>query len=275
MKPELKDWTEWKIRCARKLCGEETQSRLGSFAQSRFGIQLKRQIIATNLCEGDALRQLPCADDAWHQFESFAVLKETRDGKRYKDWIFARIQNRIGRPLDIIQSGATLIMRSVVRAYLRAEYAPHRAISMDQPLGGSTLTMGDLLPGTANPADAAAANEYRLLAEEYAKKLFVSLTHRERIGLLAKFSGISLDHAEVLDLAGCGKSTLNQVVRDMLARLRDDLNRKYRDDGHDAIVAFAMLVIQCLEKEINRWKKLENILAECFYKGIGSNNEEA
>lgn len=265
MKPELKNWIEWKELCARKLCDAETQSRLGSFAQSRFGIQLKRQISTTNMHESDAVRQLPCADDAWHQFESFAALKATREGKRYKDWIFARVQNRIGSPLDVIQSGASLIMRSVVRAHLRAEYAPHRAISMDQPLGSSALTMGDLLPGSANPADTVAENEYRLLAEEYAKKLFESLAHRERIGLLAKFNGISLDSAEVLEAADCGKSTLNQVVRDMLARLRDDLSREYRDDGHDAIVAFALLVIQCLEKETNRWKKLENNLADCFY----------
>ena len=265
MNLELKDWIEWKTLCARKLCGVDTQSRLGVFAQSRFGIQLKRQISNTNLHESDAGRQLPSADDAWHQFESFAALKETREGKRYKDWIFARLQNRIGKPLDIIQSGASLIMRSVVRAYMRAEYAPRKAISMDQPLGGSNLTMADLLPGTANPADAAAANEYSLMAEAYARKLSESLTHRERIGLLAKFNGISLDSTDVLEAAGCGKSTLNQVVRGFMERLRDDLKREYRDDGHDAIVAFALLVVQFLEKEINLQKKLEKCRTDCFY----------
>ena len=267
MKPELIDWIEWMRRCARKLCGDDARARLGSFGLSRFGIHLSRQIFATNLKNSDALRQLPSADDAWHQFESFAALKKTREGKRYKDWIFARVHNRIGKPLDIIQSGATLIMRSVVRAHLRAEYAPRWAVSMDQPLGGSNLTMADLLPGTANPADVAAANEYSLLAEEYAGNLFDSLTRRERIGLLAKFNGISLDSPEVLEIAGCSKSTLSYVVRDMLTRLRDDLNREYRNDGHDSVMAFALLVVQCLEKVINRWKKLENNMSESFYKG--------
>ena len=265
MKPELKDWTEWKTLCARKLCGEDTQNRLGSFAQSRFGIQLRRQITTTNLRNSDALRQLPSADDAWHQFESYAALKETRQSKRYKDWIFARVENGNSAPLDIIQSGASLIMRSVVRTHLRAEYAPRKAISMDQPLGDSDLTMGDLLPGKVNPADAVVANEYNILAEQYAESIFEKLVQRERLGLLAKLSGIALDNAELLVAAKCGKSTLNQVTRNMLNKLRDDIKREYCDDGQDAIVAFTVLVVQYLEKVLNNWKSLENNLPSCFY----------
>ena len=72
MRPELTGWIEWKKFCARKLCGVDTQIRLGGFAQSRFGLQFKRQISATNMHDSDAMRQLPSADDAWHQFESYA-----------------------------------------------------------------------------------------------------------------------------------------------------------------------------------------------------------
>lgn len=265
MKPELKDWTEWKILCARKLCSEDVQTRLGSFAQSRFGIQLQRQVFTTNLQDNDALRQLPSADDAWHQFESFAALKQTREGKRYKDWIFARVEGGKGLPLDIIQSGATLIMRSVVRAHLKAEYTPRMTVSMDQPLGNSELTMGDLLPGKVAPVDEVAANEYNLLAKEHVENLFKELSYRERIGLLAKFNGVALDNEKVLKAAGCGKSILNQVVRDMLAKLREDIKREYCDDGYDAITAFTILVVQELEKKLNHWKSLESNLPDCFY----------
>lgn len=270
MKPVLKDWTEWKIQCARKLCGEETQDRLGSFAQSRFGIQLRRQVSTTNLHDNDALRQLPSEDDAWHQFESYAVLKQTREGKRYKDWIFARVKNRDKSALDTVQSGASLIMRSVVRAHLRAEYAPRKVISMEQPIGDGNITIGDLLPGTVNPIDTVAANEYNVLAEKHAASIFEALSIRERIGLLAKFNGIALDNAEVLAAAGCGKSTLNQITRDLLAKLREDIRREYHDDGHDAITAFTVLVVQYLEKEINKWKSLENSLPACFYITTGN-----
>lgn len=265
MKPELKDWTEWKKYCARKLCSEETQGRLGSFAQSRFGLQLRRQIATTNLHDSDALRQLPSVDDAWHQFESYAALKQTRQGKRYKDWIFARVQGSSAAPLDTIQSGASLVMRSVVRAYLRVEYAPRKAISMDQPLGDSDLTMSDLLPGKSDPTDAVVANEYNVMAKKHVATLFEALSHRERIGLLAKFNGIALDNDDVLKSADCGKSTLNQVVRDMLNKLRADIKREYHDDGHEAIAAFTVLVVQYLEKKLNNWKSLEKSLPQCFY----------
>ncbi len=161
-------------------------------------------------------------------------------------------------------------MRSVVRAHLRAEYAPRMAVSMDQPLGDSDLTMGDLLPGKASPTDAVVANEYNVLAKKHAEALFKNLIHRERIGLLAKFSGIALDNAEVLIAANCGKSTLNQITRDMLAKLREDIKCEYDDDGYDAITAFTVLVVQYLEKEINNWKSLENNLPHCFYITAGS-----
>ncbi len=265
MKPVLTDWLEWKERCARKLCTEDTQNRLGGFAQSRFGIQLNRQISNTNLHNSDAMRQLPSADDAWHQFESFAVLKETKEGKRYKDWIFMRTRLINTNPLDIIQSGATLIIRSVVRAYLKAEYSPKKSISMEQPLGDGNLTVGDLLPGSVNPIDAVAENEYDSLSKRYSEKLFSSLSYRERIGLLAKFSGIALDNKEVLLCAGCGKSRLNQITHDILKKLGTDLQREYHDDGPDTIKAFTIMVIEHLEKELLKWKFSEKNLPSCFY----------
>jgi hypothetical protein len=266
MKPELKDWIEWKQRCARDLCGDETQKRLGGFAQSRFGIQLRRQVSVTNLHEGDALRQLPSADDAWHQFESYAALKQTRQGKCYKEWIFARVAGSSSAPLDVIQSGASLVMRSAVRTYLRSEYARFKAVSMDQPLGGTTLTMADLLPGSSNPADAAAENEYNSMAELYCRRFIENISRRERIGLLAKFEGIALDHPQVLEAAGCAKSTLHQVVRDLVRKLYDDLKREFSEDGSEAVRAFTILVLQHLEKELREWKVPEINLPDCFYK---------
>lgn len=266
MKPELKDWIEWKRLCARSLCGEDTQKRLGGFALSRFGIQLRRQRAVTNLNESDALRQLPSADEVWHQFESYAALKQTRQGKSYKEWIFARVLKSSSSPPDVIQSGATLIIRSAVRSYLRLEYARNRSVSMDQPIGEGTLTMADLLPGSSNPADAAAENEYNSMAESYARKFVEKISRREKIGLLSKFEGIALDNPQVLEAAECGKSTLNQVVRDLLGDLYGDLKREFSEDGQDAVRAFSILVIRHLEKELNKWKVPENSLPACFYK---------
>jgi len=265
MTPRLEDWTAWKRLCARQLCGTDTRQRLGNFARSRFNRQLERQLAVTNLGVEDAALQRPSADEAWHRFESYAALTQTRQGKRYKEWIFARIRPSAQSPLYIIQAGATLIMRSAVRTYLRDEYAPRRATSLDAPVGDGSLTLGDLLPGTLDPGDDLAAGERDLLAANHAAAFLTTLSRRERVGLLAKFSGIGLDNADVQVAAGCRKSVLSQAVRDLLSRLRESLLREYQDDGHDATMAFAAIVLQHLEKIIHRWKNSEKGLPRCFY----------
>jgi hypothetical protein len=263
--PVLEDWLAWKSRCARALCTKDTQRRLGYFALYRFGIQLRRQLATTNLRPEDAVRQHPTEEDAWHRFESFAALTQTRQGKRYKDWIFARIQQSNRSALDTIQSGATLILRSAVRDYLRGEYAPHRAASLDQPVGDGTLTLGDLLPGLVSTEDDATTREYNTLAEGHAHRVFEGLSRRERVGLLARLMGVALDHDDVLVAADCGKSTLNQAVKNLWVHMRESLLREYREDGHDAIMALATLVIQHLERITFLWKLSEKNLPRCFY----------
>jgi len=233
--------------------------RLGRFARSRFGIQLQRQLAATNLLPQDAQRQLPSDDDAWHQFESYAALTQTRQGKRYKDWIFARLRQSNRSPLDTIQSGAALIIRAAVRTYLRKEVASRKTMSLDTPVGDGTNTLGDLLPGTAE-------TETDQLAQQHAERLFNQLSQRERIGLLAKYAGITLEHPDVVAAADCGKSTLNQAVRDFLARLRESVVREYGDEGHNAVMAFTALLLQHLGQQIFSWKNSEKRLPDCFYR---------
>ncbi len=269
MKPQLKDWTAWKTHCARALCPEATQRRLGRFAVSRFAIQLERHLAATNLAPGDAQRQLPPPEDAWHQFETYAALTQTRQGKRYKDWIFARIRHSDRAPLDTIQSGATLIMRDAVRTYLRKELAPRTTVSLDRPVGDGTTTLGDLLRSAVQHEDSQAAKEYDLLAAKHAEALFHTLSRRERIGLLAKYAGLSLDDPDVLSAAACGKSSLHLAVRDLLTRLRESVVREYGDEGHNAVMAFTALMLQHLEQKIYLWKNSEKGLPRSFYRVAG------
>ena len=265
LQPRLEDWVAWKTHCARALCDEDTQNRLARFAHSRFGIQLQRQLAVTNLRDGDAYQQRPSPDDAWHQFESYAAITQTREGKRYKEWIFARIRHADDNPVNVVQSGATLIMRSVVRNHLRQEYARRSTVSFDLPVGDGSLTVGELLPGSADPVNAVAKREYEELAQSHAERIFESLSRRERIGLFAKYRGIHLDDPEILIAAGCGKSVLSQAVRDLLVRMRVELTREYEDDGTDAIMAFSALVLQQLELRIFLWKKSEQSDPRCFY----------
>ncbi len=239
--------------------------RLGNFAISRFRIQMRRQLSVTNLRSDDAPRQTLSPDDAWHLFETYAAISETREGKRYKDWIFDRLHRMTGPPLDAVQSGATSIVRSAVRTYLHDEYAHRTSVSFDQPVGDGTMTLGDLLPGTATPTDSIAEAEYDRLAESTARDLFESLSRRECVGLLAKYSGIAIDSPDVLGAAGCGKSSLHQAVRDLLHSLRGRLTRAHGEDGPDSVRAFGLLVVRHLEKCIFEWKASENDLPSCFY----------
>ncbi|MBT3191672.1 MAG: hypothetical protein HN341_03875 [Verrucomicrobia bacterium] len=269
MTPELEDWKEWKRHCARALCSEDAQRRLAAFAHSRFRVQLRRQIAATSLLHADAGRQQPTAEDAWHLFESYAALTTTRQGKRYKDWIFARVSDSSTSPFDTIQSGASLIMRSVVRAHLRTEYAHRRSVSFDQPVGDGSLTLGDLLASTTDPADAA-TGEHDSMAKTHAARLFSELSHRERVGLLAKCMGISLANASVLSAAGCRKSVLSQTVRDLFTRIKESLLREFQEDGPDAVMAFSTMVLSGLEACIYSWKSSEKNLPQCFHSVEGN-----
>ena len=271
MQPRLEDWTAWRDLCARELCPAETQDRLGRFGRSRFGIQLKRYLASTNLSPGDTQRQLPTAEEAWHQFEAYAAVTQTRQGKRYKDWIFARIQNSSKAPLDTIQSGATLIMRDVVRTHLQNELTPNRTVSLDRPVGDGTSVLGDLLPYTLGNDESTEAREFDALAAAHAKSLFKSLSKRERLGLGAKYAGVTLEDPELLSAAGCGKSTLNQAVRDLLARVREDVVRKYGDDGHNTVMAFTTRMLRHLEQKFFLWKNSEKGLPRSFYSREGKN----
>lgn len=90
------------------------------------------------------------AEDGWHRFETHLLLKNTRGGKRYKDWLFARAEHVEWHPWDAIQGGATLLLRDVVREYLRREHAPDRVTSLHRPVGmvgDSNVTLEELLPG--------------------------------------------------------------------------------------------------------------------------------
>ena len=157
-------------------------------------------------------------------------------------------------------------MRDVVRQYLQVEFAPRGTVSMDRPIGPgpNAPTLADLLPGDPDPADIVSAREYEQLAGEHAQEFFQDMSARERIALLAKFEGISLAHPKIEKMAGCRKSVLSTAARDAVTRLALQLQREYRDDGADAIMALSVLVLQELKKCLKSWKNSEKHLLALF-----------
>ncbi|MBL7114864.1 MAG: hypothetical protein ISS35_03790 [Kiritimatiellae bacterium] len=268
MEPVLfSDWDAWRERCALDLCEDQTRTRLTSFAHSRMRYFVRHHMSVTNIHWDDANLCVPAASECWHHFETHAMLSESRQGKRYKEWLFARLeQNTTDQPLDIVQGGATLIMRDVVRQYLQVEFAPRGTVSMDRPIGPGphAPTLADLLPGEPDPTDMVSAREYEQLAGEHAQEFFQNMSTRERIALLAKFEGISLAHPRIEKAAKCRKSVLSTAARNAVTRLALQLQRKYRDDGADAIMTLSILVLQKLEKCLKSWKNSEKRLLTLF-----------
>lgn len=230
----LDSWREWRRLCALGLCAEQHQSSLREFARLQFGRYVYRYAYKTNT---DAKTLLPKGSDAWHLFETHLTVKTTRQGKHYKDWLFARVPTDTdqGRALD---AGAALLMRDVVREYLHQETLPAETISTQSivpDMEGCIQTIEDLLPGTIVPSDDVAVRELDRLARTHADSFASTLTHRETVAVLAKELGLSLAHEIVVRVAGCRKSMLNHVYREVLKRLALSLKELYKREEPDAV----------------------------------------
>lgn len=266
----LQHWLEWKRTCALDLCSEGTKAVLLEFAVSRFRLMARRCARKTNLglsglvADIDPLR-------AWHLFETHMAVRVTKRGKRYKNWLFARAATGPDSPMPAVEGGATLIMRDVVREHLRREHSPSGVVSLQQPIeiaNGSTVPLGDLVPGSSHPADEAARREYEELAGQRAEELFSDLTDRERLVLLARRLGVSLAHRGLVAMAGCGHATLYAAYRSLVNWLGCRMKTEYPDDGNDAVMALTLMVLEGMKDRAFSWAKLEKGLSR-FFNMIG------
>jgi len=250
MTTDVASWTEWKRVCALGGCGAGARAALQGFAHHRF------HHFAARLAGGPwedlvpGLRHQIDAADAWHLFESFLEIRSTRAGKRYKDWLFARLARAVGNPLGTLEAGATLIMRDVVREHVRREYHARRECSLNAPLSnadGQPLTLEILLPATDDPVADVARREYAALADTLAGETCQSLRPRTRVAILARLLGLSLADPVVEEAAGCRKSALNEELTRFHQALRARVEERFADDGPRGIADIlcrTMLAIQ-------------------------------
>jgi len=260
-------WTEWKQACAVALCGEESQRELHAFAHSRFRVFLRRYASRTNARPLSPPATGIDPPDAWHLFETHLVVKSTRRGKRYKDWLFARTEHSSDPPLDVVQGGASLIMRDVVREHLRREYSPSSMVSLQQPITdtqGTPLTVEDLLPGSPGPDDDILQRECEQLAERHAREECESMPPREKVAVLAKTLGLPLTHPAVMELAGCRKSVLSTTYRGVLERLALRLQRVYHEEDGETVLMLTLLTTNEIKREILSWGASEPSCAQLF-----------
>ena len=211
---------------------------------------------------------VPLTDkDTWHLFETHFQLNETREGKSYKSWLFARVERSTESAEDTLLGGATLIMRDVVREYLRREYLPARVQSLQSQVGGTDGEIGcleDFIPGFVDPGSEPAMKELRDMAEEYAFAYFEQLSFREKAILLAKELSISLANPCVEAVVGCKKTITHSVYRACLITLAGEMRRHHPDDDLSSIRVLTGLVFDELGELAMEWGKCEKRCAGFF-----------
>ena len=254
----------WHQECALGRCSPVVASALQSFARKRMLTFLRRYATRTNL--GRTALPTLSDGDAWHLFESHMSVTSTRSGKRYKDWLFSRTQRSSDPAATVVESGVSLIIRTVARNWLKREFSPRGGVSMQTVVrgaSGSAMTLEDLLPApTANTGEAV-SDEYERLAHRHATARFASVDHRERVALLARALDIPLSHAVVVKVAGCGKTVLSQCYRTLVEGIGEEVQRTYPDEG-DGTMQLAMQILRDLKERIFLWGKSETVCAELF-----------
>lgn len=228
--PELSTWLSWKRNCALDLCEEEEKAQLAAFVGpiliNRWASQ-SRGISIENL--GSAARPPHLA--AFHYFETYMHSSSGATGKKWKDWLFAKSEQR---PEEQPQHEAikALVIRLLGNAVLtsmmkdevswrpklrkaadgEAKTAELVFVSMHEPqeADGKTWSVEDLLPTAtyAQPDNEAALKELEAEGYAFAKSYFENVDFVTRVAFLAATLGIGLAEEVVEEVAGKKKSVL-------------------------------------------------------------------
>ncbi len=217
---ELENWKMWQERCAAARCTPTAQRDLAGFTFDRFRLYLQK--VRPSFAP-------PSAFEAWHAFETHLALGRTRATKAWKAWLFARSGER--PTLGCIQGGATLIMRDVVRSYLRHEHHPEWMVSLDAPLDpaedqqGRATAMEDLLPDSEDPIAEVDAHDRQSLVDQLLVEVNAQLSPREKIVLTVHHAGKTLSHRAVTAATRYAKSSLYNALYQSIQQMADGLKK--------------------------------------------------
>lgn len=247
------DWRTWEQVCAVEACPEDIARSLEKFGRHRFMHYLQRYASRSGHRArfGDAFMRQD-EQHAWHLFETHAQVGRDRAGKSYKKWLFARAANDPARWTSVVESGASLLMRDAVRAYLRREHSAHFMESLQQQRGTAETgySLEDLLPDDQSVNQAVEERELSDLATQLARQLLPALDHAERIALWSRSAGLILSDPRVLAWAECGKSKLHRSYERAVERICKRIQKAYADEGTAFGLALARRTIARLADEI-------------------------
>jgi len=229
-------WEEWKKCCDSAKCSEGTKAALHQFARTCWNHHLYEQRGGGDVPEAGELT----GKDPWHRFESHCAIKQTLEGKAYKDWLFQRIRLLPnGTPADKVRSGAFFLMRWVVQDFLRKEGRfrlprfSQPQPSLSEPVSGSEggLTEEDLLSDTVAPGQDVELRDFQRIAMEEAQAIVKhEFNERQRIVFTAVAVRVALSNPEVEKIAGCKKSVLSDTLNKTLREIAANIHRDYAED---------------------------------------------
>lgn len=267
LKPSTReqDWRTWEQVCAADACPKDVARSLENFGRHRFMHYLQRYASRSGHRAriGDAFTRQDEAH-AWHLFETHAQVGRDRAGKSYKKWLFARAADDSARWTAVVESGASLLMRDAVRAYLRREHSAHFMESLQRPRGTdeSGFSLEELLPDDQSVAQLIEERELSDLATQMAHQLLPELDRTERIALWSRSAGLILSDPRVLAWAECGKSKLHRSYERAVERICKHIKKTYAAEGAAFGLALARRTIARLADE-----KMLEIAAEI--QGLG------
>jgi len=254
---EMGTWLEWKQRCALSRCGPATAETLRLFGWQQFCRYARAG-------RGEAVDgRIPNAAECWHLLESWMVVGRTRRGKCYKQWLFDRLVG-CDEPLNAVRGGASLLMRDVVREFLRREGPALGQVSFDSPIDGQhgQLSPAELLPA----AQVADADEPGLgaMAQTFAHRLFERLEFRERLVVLAKGLDVPLYHPVVEQRVGVRRSRVSLLWRGVFERLAAEIDRALPGEERASLLRLALSAAAELNRLVFEWGRAENNAAPLF-----------
>ncbi len=203
-------WSEWRQACAFSLLNEESRGRLHIVVAHRF-----RSRIRLLNAKGAGIPQLDDAECA-HLFESWCALHQRRDGKRYKDWLLTRGD----QDQDAVESGVLLLVRNVVREWVRTQHHSVAEVSLDAPIReASGLSLRELLPSHASER----SEEQQGWMSSQIPHLLSGMKDVENAACWVRARGWVYSHPQARESTGFAKTALHQAHRGLLTRVAEQV----------------------------------------------------
>lgn len=242
---ELALWNRWRDLCALGRMEASERAVLEQTIGDRFRSRLRH--LKAQRVVGALVSAMPADRECAHGFETYCALHARRDGKSYKHWLLTRGR----RDLDTVQSGVMLLVRNVVKAWLRERTPLPSTISLHEPVGDH-LTLEQCLP--VEDAAAAGAEEMREWMGARYRSWLNGLCDEEAAALGVRARGWVMSDPRARRVTGYGKTTLHKYLRGVTRRWAEEARARFPEVPPEQAAAGVLDVLDRAGKDL--WKKI-------------------